>query len=93
MTIRVDYDALADLGARLMGLKEEFDGAEATMAGYLDALDHDGLSGELEAFATNWSDRKREVGERIAEVSGMASGAADCYRQADSGLCDQISAA
>jgi hypothetical protein len=89
VVIKVDYDALSDMAGRLMGLKQEFDGAETTMEGYGDALDHGDLSGELHTFATNWSDKKKDVGTRIEEVSGMASGASDCYRGVDTDLCDQ----
>jgi hypothetical protein len=88
--IQVDYDALADMAGRLMGLKGEFDGAETTMDGYSDAIDHGDLSGELGSFATNWSDKKEDVGKRIEEVSGMASGASDCYGGVDHDLCNQM---
>lgn len=89
VVIKVDYNALSDMAGRLMGLKQEFDGSETTMEGYNAAIDHGDLSGELHTFATNWSDKKKDVGKRIEEVSGMASGASDCYRGVDDDLCDQ----
>jgi hypothetical protein len=91
--INVDYDALGDMAGRLLGLKGEFDDAETTMDGYSDAIDHGDLSGELSSFATNWSDKKKDVGSRIEEVSGMASGASECYGGADHDLCNQIQSA
>lgn len=85
-TFSVDPAAVLDMASRLIGLRDEFEGADSTVEGYDDALGFEPLTEALHAFATNWSDEKRKVGELIGEVAGAAQSAGEAYRACDGEL-------
>lgn len=78
-TIRVDVLELLYLAGRLRGLQEEFDSLQDVLKGYESAVGSARIADRLESFATNWSDRRKEVGRRIDNVAGYAARAAEAY--------------
>jgi hypothetical protein len=85
-TFSVDPAAVIDMAGRLLGLRQEFDDAGDITDGYEDAIGFDDLSHEVHEFATNWSDKKRKVGELIGEVAGAAQIAGDAYQALEAEL-------
>jgi len=89
-TFEVDVAELRDMAGRLKGLKEEFESQEDTVSGYDDAVGSNEVAGALEEFANNWSDKRRELAEKLEEVAGYASMAADAYHQTEGDLASSI---
>lgn len=86
----VDYDALSDMVSVLNGLKDEFEGLEDEMEPYREAAGHDGVSGAMDSFASNWSDDREEIVEVMEQVGEYGQGAADGYRDSDEGLGNEF---
>ena len=93
MGYRVDYDQLADHGAQLGALRDEFRGIEDNTSSYEWALGHGGVTDKLGTFASNWSDKRDELAEGLDGISQCATGAADGYCQVDTDLATNISEA
>ena len=77
--IEVDIPALADMAQQLMALKEEFSAIEDVVDGFEEAVGSEEISDKLHSFATNWSDEKEELGEKMEQVAGYADAAAQAY--------------
>lgn len=90
MQFSVDHGALAEMAGELMGLTAEFEGLEDVVEGYEAAVGHDGLAGRLDDFASNWSDKRREMVKAMEAVAGYADAAADAYGQTEAELCGAI---
>ncbi len=85
-TFSVDPNAVLDMAARLLGLRDEFDNAGDAFEGYDGAVGFPPLNDALESFATNWSDKRRKIGELIGEVAGAAQAAGDAYGECEGEL-------
>lgn len=85
-TFSVDPTAVLDMAARLLGLREELDNAGDAFEGYNDAVGFAPLNDALGSFASNWSDKRRKVGELIGEVAGAAQAAGDAYQECEGEL-------
>ena len=75
----VDVASVQDLAARLRGLKQEFEGLEDAVAGYEGDLGSAELADALDGFASNWSDKRKELVRPLDEVAGYAAAAAEAY--------------
>jgi hypothetical protein len=72
---------VADMAARLQGLKEEFDGLEDHVGQYRsrEVCGHEHVGDKLGDFADNWSDKKREMTRKLESLAGYAQAAAEAY--------------
>lgn len=87
----VDYDGLESVGEVLGDLAQEFDGLEDHVEGYADAVASDDVAGELERVASNWSDDRKDLVEKMENASEYATQAAAAYRDLDTGLASEYS--
>jgi hypothetical protein len=87
---KVDHRALAEMAGELMGLTREFEGLDGVVEGYESAAGHDGVAGRLDGFATNWSDKRREMVRAMEAIAGYADGAAHAYGQTESELTEAL---
>jgi hypothetical protein len=87
---KVDQGALAEMAGELMGLTKEFEGLDDVVEGYESAVGHDGLAGKLDDFATNWSDKRREMVKAMEAIAGYADAAADAYGETETELTGAI---
>ena len=88
--IEVDIPALADMARQLTGLQQEFSGIENVVRGFEEAVGSEEISDKLHSFATNWSDEKEELGEKIQEVAGYADAAAQAYGGLESDIAGHM---
>lgn len=88
----VDYDALADMGASLEALRDEFEGISGDPEGDAAAVGHERVVEALGVFGTNWSDERRRIISAMGEVARYSEGAAGTYEATDSGLSDELDA-
>lgn len=86
----VEYESLEQLGHELGDLADEVDGVEDDVEPYQEALGLPPQGGrdpgdELGSFAGNWDEKRGKIVDRLQELSEMAVGAADAYRDTDEG--------
>lgn len=79
----VDYAALGDVAAQLKGIKGDFDEAEDRFKAQREATGDGHVNDALHRFATKWSDKRGEIGERMDEVAGYAGTASETYGTTD----------
>jgi hypothetical protein len=91
VTYDVNYEALKDVGTTLSHLKGEFGGAEDNVDGYSGDVAHEDIVDALHDFATNWSDDRDEIVEKMENVSTFATQAGAAYGEYDLGLAGEIS--
>lgn len=84
----VDYHALGDVGDTLTNLTGEFGGAEDGVDGYKGDVAHEEVMDALGDFASNWSDDRGEIVEKMENVAGFAKQAATAYGDVDTQLAD-----
>lgn len=77
---------LQDLASRLSGLRDEFNGLGDRMRGYEAAVGHPDVAGALGRFATNWSDKRKDLSEKLDQLSGYVKIAAESYAGMESEL-------
>jgi hypothetical protein len=91
VTYDVNYQALHEAGTTLSQLKDEFGGAEGNVDGYSGDVAHGDVVEALHDFATNWSDDRDEIVEKMENVSTFAQQASAAYGEYDNGLAREIS--
>ena len=74
-----DVGQLEDLASRLSGLRDEFNGLGDRLRGYEVVVGHGDVSGALSRFASNWSDKRKDLGEKLDQLSGYVTTAAESY--------------
>lgn len=82
----VDYDALEEMAGVLSDLADELEGLEDHMDGYSDAVADEDVASELDRVASNWSDDRGEIVEKMRDTSEYGTQAACAYRDSDTGL-------
>jgi hypothetical protein len=91
VTYDVNYEALQEVGTTLGRLKDEFGGAEDRVDGYGGQVGHEDVADALHDFATNWSDDRGEIVEKMENVASFAKQASAAYHEYDHGLAGEIS--
>lgn len=86
----VDVASVQDLAARLRGLKQEFEGLEDAVAGYEGDLGSAELADALDGFASNWSEKRKELVRQLDEVAGYAAAAAEAYASCERELSAEM---
>lgn len=90
MSYTVDYDELADLGAQLGKVRDEFRGVEDSIRTYDGVMGSGTVVEKLHQFSDNWSDKRGEIIERLDGVAQAATAAAEAYRQTESEISQSI---
>lgn len=91
----VDYDQLEEVGHELATLADDIDGVEDNVEPYQAAvgLPPDGgrdLEHEIHEFGDNWKQKRDKIVGRLDELSEMAIGAAEGYRETDEGISAEL---
>ncbi len=89
---KVALSELRTMVDQLERLRVEFDELEATVAGYREAVGSDEVADELEAFGSNWSRKRGEIVQLIANVATYARMAEQGYSAVEASLAAQLSA-
>ena len=88
--LEVELAALRDMAYSLKELKHEFENQDAQVSGYDDAVGSPEIAGALDDFASNWSDKRKELGEMLEQVAGYAMLAHDAYSETEQTLSANI---
>jgi hypothetical protein len=91
VTYDVNYEALSEVGTTLSTLKDEFGGAEDNVNTYNGDVANEDVADALHDFATNWSDDRGEIVEKMENVSTFATQASGAYNEYDHGLAAEYS--
>lgn len=85
-TIKVDITALGDMATHLTALTHEFESIAAVIGGYQDAVGSAEIAHQLDEFAHNWSEKRKEIIRKMEEVAGYAASAASSYTTVEGDL-------
>jgi uncharacterized protein YukE len=91
--IKVDPDKLDALAAELTRLRHEFAGLRQRVDDYECFLGHKKLAEELHSTADNWSKKREKLIEHLDGLAGLATQAANHYRNLDATMATTIRAA
>lgn len=85
----VDLDALGEISARLVQLREEFEqSSEFADAG--DIVGSDGIADALNEFGNNWKWHRRKLTDKITAVQEMAADSKIAYERVDLDLASAV---
>ena len=90
-SIKVDIQALSDMAAKLRALRDEFNGMGNTIHGFEEAVGHHRVSGKLEDFAGNWSEKREKLVKLIDDIANYADSAAQTYCQLETQMSSGFS--
>ena len=85
-TIRVDPNRIDDLAKELRGLRDEFASLECRVDDYQSAVGHPRVAGQLDDLASNWSDARREIVQRLESLAAACTQVAQTYRDQEAHL-------
>jgi hypothetical protein len=88
-TIRVDPQRIEDLAGELRSLRSEFDSLERRVDDYQSAVGHGRVVGQLEELASNWSDARDDILQRLEHLAAACDGVARTYRDQEAHLAKQ----
>jgi uncharacterized coiled-coil DUF342 family protein len=91
--IKVDPEQFDALARELTRLRNEFAGLRERVDQYEEFLGHKKLAEELRSTADNWSKKRDKLIAHLDELAGMATQAAQHYRELDTAMAAQIRAA
>lgn len=92
-TLRVDADALVQLGYDLRQVAQEFDQAQTNADDIATCAGHTGLEGKIRHFANGWDDRRVRMIDSIAGLAEAAHGCGDAFSKADTELAAALEGA
>ena len=88
--LRVDLDAVRELGSSLTTVANEFENANANSDRIADAVGHDGLSGVVRDFAHKWDDTRAKMTENLRMLADSSTAVADAFTDVDTDLAKGI---
>jgi len=88
--LRVDLDAVTELGSSLTTVAEEFENATTRSDRIADAVGHDGLAGAVRDFASSWDDTRQKMTENLRLLAEASVQVAQAFTDIDSDLADGI---
>jgi hypothetical protein len=84
--LRVDLDAVRELGASLTTVANEFENANANSDRIADAVGHEGLSGVVRDFAHKWDDTRAKMTENLRKLAEASTQVAQAFTDIDTQL-------
>lgn len=88
--LRVDLDAVRELGSSLTVVAAEFETANANSDRIADAVGHEGLAGVVRDFARSWDDTRAKMTENLRMLADSSSAVADAFTDIDTDLAQAI---
>ncbi|CAM3904159.1 hypothetical protein [Isoptericola cucumis] len=89
--LRVDLDAVTELGSSLTTVADEFENATTKSDRIADAVGHEGLAGVVRDFASSWDDTREKMTENLRLLADASVQVAQAFTDIDSDLADGIS--
>lgn len=77
--LTVSVGDLEDMAGRLKGLQQEFDNLESTIGGYDWAVGSSKVAQALDGFASNWSEKRKDMSKLLDTLAGYAAMGAQGY--------------
>jgi hypothetical protein len=84
--LRVDLDAVRELGASLTTVANEFENANANSDRIADAVGHEVLSGVVRDFAHKWDDTRAKMTENLRKLAEASTQVAQAFTDIDTQL-------
>ncbi|HEV6953754.1 MAG TPA: type VII secretion target [Promicromonospora sp.] len=84
--LRVDLDAVRELGSSLTVVADEFEGANANSDRIAGAVGHEGLAGVVRDFAHKWDDTRGKMTENLRKLAEASTQVAQAFTEVDSEL-------
>lgn len=85
-SISVDITALGDMAQHLTRLKQDFEEIADVIGGYQEAVGSADIAHQLDEFAHNWSQKRKDIIQKMEEVAGYAASAASSYTTVEGDL-------
>ncbi|MCA5894542.1 hypothetical protein LEP48_14480 [Isoptericola sp. NEAU-Y5] len=89
--LRVDLDAVTELGSSLTRVANEFENANTKSDRIAEAVGHEGLAGAVRDFAHSWDDTRGKMTENLRLLADASTQVAQAFTDIDSDLADGIS--
>ncbi|MFC8798599.1 hypothetical protein ACFT2C_12775 [Promicromonospora sp. NPDC057138] len=84
--LRMDLDAVRELGSSLTTVANEFENANANSDRIADAVGHEGLSGVVRDFAHKWDDTRAKMTENLRKLADASTQVAQAFTDIDKQL-------
>jgi uncharacterized protein YukE len=84
--LKMDLDAVRELGTSLTTVANEFENANANSNRIADAVGHDGLAGIVRDFAHKWDDTREKMTENLRKLADASTQVAQAFTDIDSQL-------
>ena len=84
--LRVDLDAVRELGSSLTVVANEFEDANANSDRIAEAVGHGGLSGVVRDFAHKWDDTRGKMTENLRKLADASTQVAQAFTEVDGEL-------
>ncbi|MGW8568083.1 hypothetical protein [Isoptericola sp. NPDC055881] len=88
--LRVDLDAVTELGSSLTTVADEFENATTRSDRIADAVGHDGLASAVRDFASSWDDTRKKMTENLRLLADASVQVAQAFTDIDGDLADGI---
>ncbi len=88
--LRVDLDAVRELGSSLTTVANEFENANANSDRIADAVGHGGLAEVVRDFAHKWDDTRAKMTENLRMLADSSTAVADAFTDVDTDLAKGI---
>jgi uncharacterized protein YukE len=88
--LRVDLEAVRELGSSLTTVADEFENANANSSRIADAVGHEGLAGVVRDFAHAWDDTRAKMTENLRMLADASTAVADAFTDVDADLAKGI---
>lgn len=84
--LKVDLDAVRELGSSLTTVANEFENANANSNRIADAVGHEGLAGVVRDFAHKWDDTREKMTANLKMLAESSTQVAEAFTQIDGDL-------
>jgi conjugal transfer/entry exclusion protein len=88
--IKVDTTRIDQLAQELRGLHSEFNSLESRVDDYQGAVGHQRVVDRLEELASNWSDARDNILQRLERLAQVCQEVARTYRDQEQHLASQM---
>lgn len=84
--LRVDLDAVRELGSSLTVVANEFENANANSDRIAEAVGHSGLAGVVRDFAHKWDDTREKMTANLRMLADSSTQVAQAFTDVDTDL-------
>jgi uncharacterized protein YukE len=88
--LKLDLDAVTELGTNLTRVADEFEDANAHSDRIAEAVGHDHLAKTVRDFAHKWDDTRGKMTENLRLLADSATQVADAFTQTDADMAKAL---